>query len=135
MKSHNRVDGSRDEPRDVSARICVVVRRFVRVVKKRRQRISSQGDVGTVALERAFGRAMADEEEGNVRATDVDADLDQLLDRTCSVATEVDAHVSHDETALSTDGNATTTSLMGTHHAIRRHVGRVPRARCPTEGS
>lgn len=88
-----------------------------------------------MARVRAFGRAMADEEKSNVRATDVDEDLDQLLDRTCSDATEVDAHVSHDETALSTDGNATTTSLMGTHHALRRHVGRVARARCTTEGS
>lgn len=47
MKSRICVDGARDVPRDVSTRICVIVRRIVRVVKKRRQRISSQGDVGT----------------------------------------------------------------------------------------
>jgi len=39
------VDGARDEPCDVLVRICIVVRRFVRVVKKRSRWSSSRGDV------------------------------------------------------------------------------------------
>mmetsp|Transcript_2261 Transcript_2261/g.15037 ORF Transcript_2261/g.15037 Transcript_2261/m.15037 type:complete len:300 (-) Transcript_2261:1696-2595(-) len=100
------VDGARDEPCDVLVRICIVVRRFVRVVKKRSRWSSSRGDVD--ATRRLDCKARR---HGGTRACLWTSDGGRRRNqRPC-------------------DGRG-----RGSRPAARSHVGRVPRARCATQG-